>query len=182
MIDFGSNDEGAYAARLAPPAGRPGLVGLLYWPDVLELREAGYELERFNDLLVAMDAALLSQALAVSQMLRQNEANPIWNPMRAAQYELRMRDLLHEFGMAQVPGLLRRMLGRVFEGDSKSYLTVDLLNVFYFACLALIARDYAWRMPALAVYAEYVSFPVRSVFDVGALFDDVADPDAEAAA
>jgi hypothetical protein len=64
--------------------------------------------------------------------------------------------------------MLRRMLGRAFPGDSVSHLAVDLLNVFFWAALAQIARDYAWRMPQLAMYADYLEYPVVAAFGMPA--------------
>jgi hypothetical protein len=97
-------------------------------------------------------------------MLRISEATPIWNGRRADQIELLVLDSIHEYGLAQVPQLLRRVLGRVFEDDTKNYLTIDLVTVFYWACLAQVAQDYAWRDPRLIEWAEYLSYPVRGVF------------------
>jgi hypothetical protein len=56
------------------------------------------------------------------------------------------------------------ILGRVYEGSLQSYLTIDLAEVFYWACLAEVARDYAWRDPRLSEWADYLTYPVRNVF------------------
>ena len=51
MKDFDDSQEDQ--VRLNPPAGRASLVGILYYPDILDLRFAGYELERFEGLNAA---------------------------------------------------------------------------------------------------------------------------------
>jgi hypothetical protein len=168
MQDFDDLDKDQ--VRLDPPAGRASLTGVLYYPDILDLRLAGYELERFEGLLLALDQASYRNALRVSRMLRISEATPIWNAKRADQIELLVLDSIHEYGLAQVPQLLRRVLGRVFEDDTKNYLTIDLVTVFYWACLAQVAQDYAWRDPRLIEWAEYLSYPVRAVFGLADQF------------
>ena len=161
MQDFTEPED---QVRLNPPADRSSLVGILYYPDILDLRLAGYELERFEELLLAIDSASYRKALAVSAMIRRSDASPIWNATRANQVELLILDTLHEYGLHQVPQLLRQILGRVFEDETKNYLTIDLVTVFYWSCIAQVAEDYAWREPALKEWAEYLSYPVRSVF------------------
>jgi hypothetical protein len=161
MQDFTEPED---QVRLNPPADRSSLVGILYYPDILDLRLAGYELERFEELLLAIDSASYRKALAVSAMIRLSDASPIWNATRANQVELLILDTLHEYGLHQVPQLLRQILGRVFEDETKNYLTIDLVTVFYWSCIAQVAEDYAWREPALKEWAEYLSYPVRSVF------------------
>ena len=168
MQDFDDVDRDQ--VRLDPPAGRASLTGVLYYPDILDLRLAGYELERFEELLLALDQASYKNALRVSKILRTSEATPIWNARRADQIELLVLDSIHEYGLAQVPQLLRRVLGRVFEDDTKNYLTIDLVTVFYWACLAQVAQDYAWREPRLLEWAEYLSYPVRAVFGLADQF------------
>ena len=168
MQDFDDVDRDQ--VRLDPPAGRASLTGVLYYPDILDLRLAGYELERFEALLLALDQASYRNALRVSKILRTSEATPIWNARRADQIELLVLDSIHEYGLAQVPQLLRRVLGRVFEDDTKNYLTIDLVTVFYWACLAQVAQDYAWREPRLLEWAEYLSYPVRAVFGLADQF------------
>ena len=166
MQDFDEVDQ----VRLNPPAGRLSLVGILYYPDILDLRLAGYELERFEGLLLAMDSSSFRKALATTSLLHRSDASPIWNAQRAAQLELRVLDVLHEYGLAQVPQLLRRILGRVYGDEQQNYLTIDLITVFYWACIAQLAEDYAWREPRLTEWAEYLSYPVRSIFGLGELF------------
>jgi hypothetical protein len=161
MQDFTEPED---QVRLNPPADRSSLVGILYYPDILDLRLAGYELERFEELLLAIDSASYRKALAVSAMIRRSDVSPIWNAHRANQVELLILDTLHEYGLHQVPQLLRQILGRVFEDETKNYLTIDLVTVFYWSCIAQVAEDYAWREPSLKEWAEYLSYPVRSVF------------------
>lgn len=164
MPDFHEIEEGPDQVRTEPPAGRASLVGVLYYPDILDLRLAGYELERFEALLLAMDSATFRKALRISSLLHSKEFEPYWSAHRAYQVELLVLDSIHEYGLAQVPQLLRRVLGRVFEDETKSHLTIDLVTVFYWACLAEVARDYAWRDPRLNEWADYLSFPVKAVF------------------
>ena len=168
MQDFDDSQEDQ--VRLNPSAGRASLVGILYYPDILDLRFAGYELERFEGLLLAMDSATFRKALAITSMLHRSDASPIWNAKRANQVELLVLDTLHEYGLAQVPQLLRRILGRVYEDETQNFLTIDLVTVFYWACLAQVADDYVWREPRLAEWSEYLSYPVRSVFGLADLF------------
>ena len=68
MQDFDDVDKDL--VRLDPPAGRASLTGVLYYPDILDLRLAGYELERFEVLLLALDQASYRNALKVSKILR----------------------------------------------------------------------------------------------------------------
>ena len=163
-MDFDELEEGPDQVRTEPPAGRSSLVGVLYYPDILDLRFAGYELERFEELFLAIDSASYRKALRVSSMLHRNDYAPIWTAHRANQVELLVWDTLHEYGLAKVPQLLRTILGRVFEDETKNYLTVDLVTVFYWACLARVAQDYAWREPRLNEWADYLSYPVKTVF------------------
>jgi len=143
MQDFEDWEADTDQVRTEPPGGRQTLTAILYYPDILDLRLAGYELERFESLLFA-----------------------IWNRHRANQIELLVLDSIHEYGLAQVPQLLRMILGRVYEGSLQSYLTIDLVEVFYWACLAEVARDYAWRDSRLNEWADYLSYPVRNVFEL----------------
>lgn len=137
----------------------------LHYPDILDLRKSGYELERFIDVFDLLDDARYSQALQVHAMLHlhQDEPNPIWNPRRAREIEFQVRAALHRFGVGDVPTLLRRMLGRAFPDEAISHLSIDLLNVFFWAAMAETARDYAWRDSRLSGWADYLSYPVRVV-------------------
>lgn len=140
----------------------------LYYPDVLDLRRCGYEVATFAELFDRLDGAVVSQARVAHELLHQPGGNAIWNPHRARQIEFSTRAALHRFGLSDAPTMLRRMLGRAFPGDSVSHLAVDLLNVFFWAALAQIARDYAWRMPQLAMYADYLEYPVVAAFGMPA--------------
>jgi hypothetical protein len=42
-----------------------------------------------------------------------------------------------------------------------SSLSVSLLNVYFWACLAEVARDYAWKEPKLALYSDYLDYPLE---------------------
>ena len=161
MQDFTEPED---QVRLDPPANRSSLAGILYYPDILDLRLVGYELERFEPLLLAIDSASFRKALAVSNLLRRSDSSASWNYTRANQVELLILDTLHEYGLAQVPQLLRQILGRVFEDETKNYLTIDLVTVFYWACIAQVARDYEWREPKLTEWADYLSYPVSTIF------------------
>lgn len=156
--------EPADQVRLNPPADRSSLVGILYYPDILDLRMLGYELERFEHLLLAIDSASFRNALAIGSLLRRPQPLSNWSATRANQVELMVLDILHEYGLAQIPQLLRQILGRVFEDETKNYLTIDLVTVFYWACIAEVASDYTWREPALGEWSEYLAYPVATVF------------------
>ena len=164
MSNFEDFDTDTDQVRTEPPAGRATLVGILYYPDILDLRLLGYELERFEDLLVALDSCGYKNALRIANLIHKSGTNPIWNTHRANQIELLVLDSIHEYGLAQVPQLLRKILGRVYEGEMQSHLTIDLITAFYWACIAEIARDYAWRDPRLNQWADYLSYPVRNIF------------------
>ncbi len=135
-----------------------------HYPDVLDLRRCGYEVEDFVSLFDLLDGAVVSQARTVHLLLHQPGGNAIWNPYRARQLEFNVRAALHRVGVSDAPTLLRRMIGRVYPGDSVTHLAVDLLNVFFWASLAKIARDYAWRSPELDAYADYLEYPVVAAF------------------
>jgi hypothetical protein len=49
-----------------------------------------------------------------------------------------------------------------------THIGVDLLNVFFWAALAKVARDFAWRAPNLEFAAEYLEYPVKRAFLVAA--------------
>jgi hypothetical protein len=42
-------------------------------------------------------------------------------------------------------------------------LSIDLLNVFFWAALAEVARDYAWRDERMSYWADYLAYPVKAV-------------------
>ncbi len=136
----------------------------LYYPDVLDLRRCGYEVAAFAPLFDRLEGAYVSQARTIHALLHQPGGNAIWNPHRARQIEFSVRAALHRYGLSDAPILLRRMIGRAYPGDTVTHLAVDVLNAFFWAALAQIARDYAWRAPQLAMYADYLEYPVVAAF------------------
>ena len=141
-----------------------------HYPDVLDLRHAGYSVDRFIPVFDTLDDARYSQAILIHQLLHLHgeNPNPIWNPRRAREVEFSVRAALHRFGLSDLPTLLRRFIGRAFPDESVSHLSIDLMNVFFWAALAEVARDYSWREPKLAGYADYLSYPVRMIFRLDA--------------
>ena len=159
--------ENALTQTLHDSNGRPVHVPFyrtLHYPDVLDLRKAGYEVADFAQLFDRLDAALVSQAKQVHHLLHQPGGNAIWNPYRARQIEFSVRAALHRFGKSDAPILLRRMMGRCYPGDTLTHFAIDLLNVFFWAAMAQMARDLAWRSPQLAAFADYLEYPVRVAF------------------
>jgi len=132
-----------------------------HYPDILDLRSNGFEVERFIPIFDSLDDARYSQALLVHRLLRFPEGSMLWNPRRAREFEFKIRAALHRNGISEVPTLLRRMLGRAFPEDSISSLSVSLLNVYFWACLAEVAKDYAWKEPQLIQYASYLEYPLE---------------------
>ena len=132
-----------------------------HYPDVLDLRNNGFEVERFVPIFDSLDNARYSQALQIHRLLRNSEGSMIWNPRRARELEFKIRASFHRHGISDVPTLLRRMLGRAFPEDSISSLSVSLLNVYFWACLAEVAREYAWREPNMKSWASYLDFPLE---------------------
>lgn len=137
----------------------------LHYPDVLDLRQAGYELDRFIPVFDLLEDARYSQAVTVHIMLHhhQDNPNPVWNPRRAREIEFSLRSALHRFGVGELPTLLRRMIGRAFPDESVSHLSVDLMNVFFWGVLAELARDFAWRDERLDGWANYLDYPIQAV-------------------
>lgn len=137
----------------------------LHYPDILDLRKNGFELDAFIPTFDLLEDAKYSQALRIHSMLHLHieNPNPIWNPMRARQIEFQVRAALHRFGSGEVPTLLRRIIGRAFPGESISHLSVDLIHVFFWAAMAEAARKYAWRDPRLSYWADYLAYPVKAV-------------------
>jgi hypothetical protein len=41
---------------------------------------------------------------------------------------------------------------------------IDLIDVFYWAALAQVARDYMWRDERLEEWCEYLEYPVKRTF------------------
>jgi len=134
------------------------------YPDILDLRGNGFEIDRFIPVFDALDDARYSQAQRIHELLHlhQDAPNPIWNPRRAREIEFSVRSELHRFGISDVPTLLRRMLGRAFPEESLTHLSIDLLHAFFWSALAEVARDYAWQSSHLAAYADYLAYPVRA--------------------
>ena len=132
-----------------------------HYPDVLDLRNSGFEIERFIPIFDSLDNARYSQAIQVHQLLKLGQGSMLWNPRRAREMEFKVRAQFHRHGISDVPTLLRRMLGRAFPDDSISTLSVSLLNVYFWACLAEIARDYAWSAPQLLTFADYLEYPLE---------------------
>lgn len=148
-----------------------------YYPDVLDLRKCGYELTAFEPIWDQLDLAHTRHAqiahillhLPTDEFGRMSDAaggNMIWNPRRARELEFQVRSALHRFGVSDIPTLLRRMLGKAFPGDSMTHISVDLLNIFFWASLAKVARDFAWRDHRLAFAADYLEYPVKRAFQV----------------
>ncbi|MFM7013813.1 MAG: hypothetical protein ACKOXT_02315 [Actinomycetota bacterium] len=132
-----------------------------HYPDVLDLRHNGFEVDRFIPIFDSLDNARYSQAVRIHQLLHYSEGNALWNPRRAREFEFRIRASLHDFGISDVPTLLRRMLGRAFPDESLSTLSIDLLNVYFWGALAVVVRDYAWKEPQLELYADYLEYPLE---------------------
>lgn len=132
-----------------------------HYPDILDLRDNGYEVERFIPIFDSLDNARYSQALQVHRLLRNAEGSMLWNPRRARELEFKIRAAFHRHGVSDVPTLLRRMLGRAFPEDSISTLSVSLLNVYFWGCLAEVARDFSWKDPELSRFADYLEFPLE---------------------
>ena len=131
-----------------------------HYPDVLDLRKNGFEVDRFIPIFDSLDNARYSQARQLHLLLRYSQGSTFWNPRRAREFEFKIRAALHRNGISDVPTLLRRMLGRAFTDDAISTLSIDLLNVYFWACIAAVARDYAWKDPQLARFADYLEYPL----------------------
>lgn len=135
----------------------------LAYPDILDLRKAGYELDRFVPLFDRLEDVRYREALVISSLLHYpNPAIP-WNPRRAKEIELEVWSELTEHGVGEVPMLIRRFIGKAFPQDTISQLTIDLSQVFFWACLAELADDLAWKNPELAWKSEYLKFPLRTI-------------------
>jgi hypothetical protein len=103
------------------------------------------------------------QALELSDMLHYPNPMTPWNPRRAKEIEFEVRAQLHEHGFGDMPTLLRRFLGKAFPGDTISYLSVDLITIFFWAAMAELADDLAWRSDALRWKAAYLRFPLHTL-------------------
>ena len=135
----------------------------LAYPDILDLRKAGYEIDRFIPIFDRLEDVRYKEALVLSEMLHYPNPMMPWNPRRCREIELEVRSQLHEHGVGDIPTLLRKFLGRAFPGDTISYLSVDLINIFFWAVIAELADDLAWRNPNLSWKAEYLRFPLHYI-------------------
>ena len=143
-----------------------------YFADRLDLRRVGYELDKFDELFNLLDDARTSQAIRINRLLHlpsgPSEAlrggNGIWQPQRAREIEFRVMEVLHRYGLAIVAPTLRRILGQAFTRGEMNAFDIDLIDVFYWAALAQVARDYAWREDRLEEWCEYLEYPVRRTF------------------
>jgi hypothetical protein len=143
-----------------------------YYADRLDLRRVGYELDKFEDLFDLLDDARTSHAIRINRLLHlpsgPNETlsggNEIWQPLRARQIEFRVMEVLHRFGLSIVPPTLRRVLGQGFNRGEMNAFDIDLIDVFYWAALAQVARDYMWRDERLEEWCEYLEYPVKRTF------------------
>lgn len=136
-----------------------------HYPDILDLRKVGYELDRFVPIFDLLEDARYTQALQVHSMLHlhQDNPNPIWNPRRAREIEFNVRAALHRFGVGDLPTLVRRIMGKSFPDESISHLSIDLLNVFFWAAMATVARDFAWRDERMNFWADYLEYPIKAI-------------------
>lgn len=139
--------------------------------DRLDLRRVGYELEKFQPLFDLLDEARVSQARVVNKLLHLPSGtemvrggNMLWKPRRARELEFRVMETLHRFGLAVVPITLRRVLGQAFNNVEMNAFDIDLIDVFYWAALARVARDYSWRDERLTEWCDYLEYPVRRAF------------------
>ena len=139
--------------------------------DRLDLRRVGYELEKFAPLFDLLDEARVSQAKTVNKLLHlpsgaeiDRGGNLIWKPRRAREIEFRVLEVLHQFGLSVVPSTLRRILGQAFNHLEMNAFDIDLIDVFYWAALAKVARDYEWRDDRLGAWCDYLEYPVRRAF------------------
>lgn len=134
----------------------------LAYPDILDLRKAGYQLERFTPLFDQLEDVRYREAIVISNLIHYPSLD-FWNPRRAAEIELEVWGELTEHGVGEVPMLLRKFLGKAFPSDTVSQLTIDLIQVFFWGCLAELADDFAWKNPELTWKAEYLRFPLRTL-------------------
>jgi hypothetical protein len=64
------------------------------YPSVLDLRRAGYEVERFAPLFDKLEDALYSQAVEIHRILHfhTDNAQRVWNPRRSREIEFEVRE------------------------------------------------------------------------------------------
>jgi hypothetical protein len=142
---------------------------MLYYPDVYELRQCGYDINRFIDLFDLLENARISHARTVHSLLHIENSSRVFDPNIARQYELNVWATLHRFGAADAPPLLKKVLGQAFPGDSVTHYASDLMTCFFWSCLAMMARDFVWRAPELELMADYLDFPLKAAFGIEAL-------------
>jgi hypothetical protein len=137
------------------------------YPDVLELRSHGFEIDYFAPLFDLLENVRLSDALLLSGMLRNPDSASVWNAKRARQLELSIRQTLHRFGYGRLPRLIRTILIQAFPGETANWITRDLSQMFYWAALARAASSLEWRSSQLSEAARYLEHPVSLVLNWG---------------
>ena len=142
---------------------------MLYFPDVYDLRKCGYELDRFIDLFDLLENAKVGHARKIHKLLHMQVNSTVWDVDMARHYEFAVWESLHRFGLGDVPPILRKMLGQAFPGDSITHYAEDLMTIFSWSCLAMLARDFAWRNPELSIMADYLDYPLKAAFGAQAI-------------
>lgn len=137
------------------------------YPDVLELRSLGYEIDDFAALFDLLENVRLSDALVLSGMLKNPLSSAVWNAKTARQQELVIRQVLHRFGYGKLPRLIRTALFQAFPGETANWLTQDLSQHFFWAALAQAAEELKWRSSQLEEACEYLTLPLRVVLRGG---------------
>lgn len=133
------------------------------YPDILDLRKAGYDIERFAPLFDLLENVRYSDALRISSLFGKAWFGGVWSLRRAREIEFQVRVQLSEFGYGDLPILFRRFLSKAFPSDAVSQLTIDLIEAFYWGSLAIVARDLAWRNSDLIWKADYLDFPLVAI-------------------
>jgi hypothetical protein len=141
----------------------------LYFPDVYELRQCGYDIRRFEELFDLLENARISHARKIHSLLHVEYSSTVFDPNIAKQYELNVWATLHRFGASDAPPLLKKVLGQAFPGESVTHYASDLMTCFFWSSLAMMARDYVWRAPELELMADYLDFPLKAAFGIEAL-------------
>jgi hypothetical protein len=100
-------------------------------------------------------------------MLRNPDTASVWNPKKARQQELVIRQTLHRFGYGRLPKLIRVVLLQAFPGETANWLTRDLSQLFYWAALAKAAKGLEWRSDQLGEAARYLELPISLVLNWG---------------
>ena len=68
------------------------------YPDILDLRKPGYEMERFVPIFDRLEDVRYRQPLELSDMLHYPNPMTPWHPRRAQEIEFVVRAQLHEHG------------------------------------------------------------------------------------